>query len=261
VVGHILAHRGHAVAVHRGNYSAFERQRAEKRLAQQQAMFEKQQREIAHLQSFVDRFRAKATKARQAQSRIKALERMERIAAAHVDTPFTFRFFEPAACPDPLLNCSSAPRPATVDARPGRTSSSESCAPGERIGLLGRNGAGKSTLIKTARRRGATRSAAHAKEGQGLRIGYFAQHQLEQLRPTNRRCSTCSASTRAGASRNCATTSAASTSAATWRRAPSSPSPAARNRGWRWPLLIWQRPTCCCSTSRPTTSTSKCARR
>ncbi|HVY06305.1 MAG TPA: ATP-binding cassette domain-containing protein [Burkholderiales bacterium] len=167
------------VKLYPGNYSAFETQRAAQ-LAQQQATFLKQQREIAHLQSFVDRFKAKATKARQAQSRIKALARMEKIAAAHVDTPFEFAFREPAAQPDPMLALDG------VDAGYGTSTILESIKltlrPGARLGLLGRNGAGKSTMMKLLAGELAPLSGDRV-EGKGLQIGYFAQHQLEQLRP------------------------------------------------------------------------------
>ncbi|WP_079847982.1 ABC transporter ATP-binding protein [Salmonella enterica] len=137
-----------------GNYSAFEVQRAT-RLAQQQAMYESQQERVAHLQSYIDRFRAKATKAKQAQSRIKMLERMELIAPAHVDNPFHFSF----RAPESLLNL----------------------VPGSRIGLLGRNGAGKSTLIKLL---AGELEPLHGEIGlaKGIKLGYFAQHQLEFLR-------------------------------------------------------------------------------
>jgi ATP-binding cassette subfamily F protein 3 len=162
---------------YRGDYSSFEEQRAA-RLAQQQALFEKQQREIAHLQRFVDRFKAKATKARAAQSRVKALERMERIAPAHVDSPFHFEFPEPPKAPNPMLSLDGVSlgygdnpilRQVTLSLRPGM-----------RVGLLGPNGAGKSTLIKCLG--GAIEpQSGKLQRGTGLVIGYFEQHQLEQL--------------------------------------------------------------------------------
>jgi len=167
------------ISLYPGNYEAFERQRAEK-LAQQQQAHERQQREIAHLQSYIDRFRAKATKARQAQSRIKALGRMELIAAAHVDSPFSFAFEEPRAMPHPLLALDEA-----AIGYPGREILQRvklTIQPGTRLGLLGPNGAGKSTLIKALAGEIAL-SAGSRSEGQGLAIGYFAQHQLEVLRP------------------------------------------------------------------------------
>ena len=179
VVGHILhIEQGH-MKLYTGDYSAFERQRAEQ-LALQQALHDKQQRERAHLQSYIERFRAKATKARQAQSRIKALARMEEVAAAHADTPFTFRFRAPVSSPDPLLVL----RQARIGYN-GKTlldNLSLTLRPGERVALLGRNGAGKSTLIKLLAGALAPQ-AGERREGKGLNIGYFAQHQLEQLRP------------------------------------------------------------------------------
>ena len=162
-----------------GNYSAFERQRAE-RLAQQQAAFVSQQREIAHMHSFVERFRAKATKARQAQSRIKALERMELIAPAHIDSPFRFAFRPPRRLPHPLLHLDKAA--AGYGGRAIFNGVRLTLSPGDRIGLLGPNGAGKSTLIKVLA--GELSLLSGQWEGaEYLRTGYFAQHQMDQLRP------------------------------------------------------------------------------
>lgn len=166
-----------SITLYTGNYSDFEIARAEK-LAQQQAAHAKQEREIAHISSFIDRFRAKASKAKQAQSRIKALERMQRIAPAHVDSPFSFAFRHPGQVPNPLLRLQK------VNAGYGDQTILKQLSlglfPGDRIGLLGPNGAGKSTLIKLLAgdlaAQGGTREVA-----QSLRIGYFAQHQLEQL--------------------------------------------------------------------------------
>jgi ATP-binding cassette subfamily F protein 3 len=178
-VTHIAQIAGQGLTLYTGNYSAFEEQRAAQ-LAVQQALYEKQQREVAHLERFIARFRAKATKARQAQSRLKALDRMERIAPAHVDAPFDFHFPEPARAPDPLLRLEH------VKAGYGDRSVLEELElvlrPGDRIGLLGPNGAGKSTLVKLlADELPPLQGRRH--EGRGLAIGYFAQHQLEQLRP------------------------------------------------------------------------------
>ncbi len=160
-----------------GNYSDFERMRAE-RLAQQQASYEKQQKTIAHMQSFIDRFKAKATKAKQAQSRVKALERMALIAPAHVDSPFHFEFAEPERLPNMLMRIDR------VAAGYGETRVLEavslSLLPGERIGLLGLNGAGKSTLIKLIAGE-IEPKAGRIERAKDLRIGYFAQHQLELL--------------------------------------------------------------------------------
>jgi ATP-binding cassette subfamily F protein 3 len=178
-VGHVAHIENRRLKLYTGNYSAFERARAEQ-LALQQAMYTKQQREVAHLKSYIERFRAKATKARQAQSRIKALARMEEVTAAHVDTPFEFRFFEPVGSPDPLLMLEDAA------AGYGETvilsDLNLTLRRGERLGLLGRNGAGKSTLIRLLAGQ-AEPLCGHRREGKGLKIGYFAQHQLEQLRP------------------------------------------------------------------------------
>jgi ATP-binding cassette subfamily F protein 3 len=179
VVDRVIHIEGRRMKLYTGNYSAFEHARAEA-LALQQAMYAKQQREIAHLKSYIDRFRAKATKARQAQSRIKALARMEEVTAAHVDTPFEFRFFEPVGSPDPLLMLEDAAAGyGDVAVLRGLTLT---LRPGDRLGLLGRNGAGKSTLIRLLADE-APPLMGIRREGKGLKIGYFAQHQLEQLRP------------------------------------------------------------------------------
>jgi ATP-binding cassette subfamily F protein 3 len=177
VVGHVAHIEQGKVAMVTGNYSAFEQYRAEQ-LAQQQAAHKKQQREIAHIQSFVTRFKAKATKAKQAQSRIKALERMELIAPAHVDSPFHFSFRVPDKLPHPLLRLEEI-----AVGYAGKAIISDislDLTPGARIGLLGPNGAGKSTLIKLLAGeleaiRGKSEAAAD------LNLGYFAQHQLDQL--------------------------------------------------------------------------------
>ncbi len=179
VADHIAHLDQRRITLYPGNYADFEEQRAA-RLALQQAAYEKQQREVAHLESFITRFRAKATKARQAQSRIKALERMERIAAAHVDSPFEFGFAAPGRLPNPLL---AVEKGATgYGERRVLEGVNLVIHPGTRLGLLGPNGAGKSTLIKLLA--GMLQPLAGSIEtGQGLAIGYFAQHQLEQLRP------------------------------------------------------------------------------
>ncbi|MEY2853661.1 MAG: hypothetical protein RL030_793, partial [Pseudomonadota bacterium] len=179
VVNRIVNIENNKATVYRGNYSAFEEARAAQ-LAQQSAMFEKQQREIAHMEAFVERFRAQATKARQAQSRLKALERMQRIAPAHVDSPFEFSFAEPVKLPRPLL---AIERQAVgYGDRPLLSGVNLTLYPGDRMALLGRNGAGKSTLVKMLAGELAARGGAR-NDARDLVTGYFAQHQLEQLDP------------------------------------------------------------------------------
>ncbi len=163
----------------RGNYSQFEDQRAAE-LAEQTALFTRQQREIKHMESFVERFRAKASKARQAQSRLKALERMQRIAPAHVDSPFEFSFAEPEKLPRPLLALED--QSAGYGDRVIVAGLNLTIAPGDRVALLGRNGAGKSTLMKLLAGE-IPALGGNRTEARDLRIGYFAQHQLEQLAP------------------------------------------------------------------------------
>jgi ATP-binding cassette subfamily F protein 3 len=173
-----IAHLEHQnIQLYTGNYSAFERIRTE-RLANQQSQYIKQQRNIAHIESYITRFRAKATKAKQAQSRLKALERMQTIAPAHVDSPFHFSLFEPEKIPNSLLQMEN------IEAGYGDicilNNIDFQLLPGDRIGLLGPNGAGKSTFIKVlANELKIEKGEYHlAKE---TKIGYFAQHQLEQL--------------------------------------------------------------------------------
>lgn len=161
-----------------GNYSSFEIQRATK-LAQQQALYEHQQQKVAHLQSYIDRFRAKATKAKQAQSRIKMLERMEQIAPAYVDNPFHFAFKPSDSLPSPLLVMEKVV--AGYNDYTILDKIKLNLVPGSRIGLLGRNGAGKSTLIKLLAGELKPKSGTiHL--AKGVQLGYFAQHQLEYLR-------------------------------------------------------------------------------
>ncbi len=178
VVASIVHLDGCKLRLYAGNYSQFEREHAHE-LAQQQAAYAKQQRQIAHLRSYIDRFRAKATKAKQAQSRIKTLERMELIAAAHVDSPFSFAFPATEIHARQLVKLDHA----TLGyARESVVSGVDwAILPGERIGLLGPNGAGKSTLLSAIAGE-LPPLAGQRLTAQGLRIGYFAQHQLEQLR-------------------------------------------------------------------------------
>ena len=172
-----------------GNYSTFEDTRALQMELQQNA-FEKQQDKIAHLQAFINRFKAKASKAKQAQSRVKALDRMERLAPVLASADFTFEFKEPANLPNPMLAMEDAafgyPPPADAPAGAPPTvivrNVSKSVMAGQRIGILGANGQGKSTLVKTIARALAPISGT-VTEGKGLSIGYFAQQELDVLTP------------------------------------------------------------------------------
>jgi ATP-binding cassette, subfamily F, member 3 len=171
-----------------GNYSKFEDLRAEQ-MALQQGAYSKQQDKIAHLQKFIARFKAKASKAKQAQSRVKALDRMEKIAPLLAEADFTFEFKEPANLPNPMLSMQNAffGYPAPEDAPEGTPPTvivqnvSKSVLAGQRIGILGANGQGKSTLVKTVARALAPISGDMT-EGKGLNIGYFAQQELDVLR-------------------------------------------------------------------------------
>ena len=162
-----------------GNYSSFETQRAQK-LILQQAMFQKQQKQMSHMQSYIDRFRYKASKARQAQSRIKALEKMEQVLPAQFDNPFSFEFREPEALPNPIMMMDEVS--AGYDDHLILEKIRLNLVPGSRIGLLGRNGAGKSTLIKLLSGE-LKQQGGELSYSQGVKMGYFAQHQLETLHP------------------------------------------------------------------------------
>ena len=175
---HIIEAAQQTLTAYKGNYSTYERTRAE-RLMQQNALYEQQQRHVAHLHKYIDRFRAQATKARQAQSRIKALDRLELVAPAHLDSPFSFEFAPLADLPNPQIQADK------LDLGYGDTALLENIAftiqSQDRIGLLGMNGAGKSTLIKAL--------AGELKPLRGeivnapnLRIGYFSQQHLDTLR-------------------------------------------------------------------------------
>ncbi len=178
ITDHIIHIEQNKAEIYTGNYSAFEKMRAEK-LALQQSAFIKQQREIEHIQSFITRFKAQATKARQAQSRVKALERMEVISQAHVDSPFKFSFPPPKKMPNPLIQLEKAS--IGYGEKIIINSVSLSITPGDRIGLLGPNGAGKSSLIKVLASE-IQPLTGKIQTAEALNIGYFAQHQLEQLR-------------------------------------------------------------------------------
>ncbi|MGV5006559.1 ATP-binding cassette domain-containing protein [Acinetobacter variabilis] len=177
VTDHILHIENQELTLYTGNYSTFEVTRSE-RLAQQQQAFEKQQEARAHLQKFIDRFKAKATKARQAQSRIKMLERMQDLAPAHVDTPFTFSFREPTKMSSPLLALEQAE--IGYGDKSIASKINLQITPNSRIGLLGMNGAGKSTLIKTLVG-DLPLLNGQRKASELLNIGYFAQHQMDAL--------------------------------------------------------------------------------
>ncbi|MHB1084433.1 MAG: ABC-F family ATP-binding cassette domain-containing protein [Thiobacillus sp.] len=174
-----------------GNYSAFEDMHAEQ-LALHQAAFSKQQDKIAHLQDFINRFKAKASKAKQAQSRVKALDRMERLAPMLANAEFTFEFKEPQNLPNPMLSIDNASfgYPPPAGAPPGTPPTvivrgvSKSVFAGQRIGILGANGQGKSTVVKTIARTLPV-VAGDVLEGRGLNIGYFAQQELDVLRPAD----------------------------------------------------------------------------
>jgi ATP-binding cassette subfamily F protein 3 len=177
VVDHVLHVEQRKLNLYKGGYTAFERTRAE-RLAQQQQAYEKQQAQRAHMEKYIARFKAQATKARQAQSRIKALERMEELSAAHVDSPFDFVFRESQKISSPLLDLSEARLGYGDKAILEKVKLQ--LTPGARIGLLGPNGAGKSTLIKNLA--GELQPlAGRLVRGENLAVGYFAQHQLDSL--------------------------------------------------------------------------------
>jgi ATP-binding cassette subfamily F protein 3 len=168
-----------------GNYSAFETLRSQQ-LELQQSAFSKQQDKIAHLQKFIDRFKAKASKAKQAQSRVKALERMEKIAPVLADADFTFEFKEPANLPNPMLSISDGVFGYVVEGEKKTIvrGVSRSVLAGQRIGILGANGQGKSTLVKTIAG-DVPLLAGTVTQGKGLSIGYFAQQELDVLRPAD----------------------------------------------------------------------------
>ena len=175
-VGYVAHIHSGTIELYKGNYSQFEILKAAK-LAELESNYSKQQREVAHMQDFVRRFKAKATKARQAQSRIKALERMELIAPAHIDSPFQFKIPETDKISNPLITLENADlgysdsivRNVKIAFRPG-----------DRIGLLGVNGAGKSTFIKSLKGELPLLNGQKV-EGKNLKVGYFSQHQVDDL--------------------------------------------------------------------------------
>lgn len=176
-VDHIVHVSNQNLKLYTGNYSEFERLRAAD-ILQQQAAYEKQQKHVAHMQKFVDRFRAKASKARQAQSRLKAIARLELVSAVQLDSPFQFHFREPAQCPNPLIHLEDIR--IQYDDNLVLDHVNLNIGPKDRIAMLGPNGAGKSSLIKLLA--GEIAPAAGIREASsGLKIGYFAQHQVDHL--------------------------------------------------------------------------------
>ena len=186
IVNKILHIENQQLYEYSGDYSSFEIQRAAK-LAQQTALYRQQQQKISHLQKYIDRFKAKASKAKQAQSRVKALEKMELIAPAYVDNPFTFTFRDPLSLPNPLVMIDKASAGYKVNESAVENTIEILCkiklnlVPGSRIGLLGKNGAGKSTLIKLLAGE-LTALSGTVQLAKGVQLGYFAQHQLDTLR-------------------------------------------------------------------------------
>ena len=176
-VSHIMSVEQQELVTYTGNYTSYEKQRAE-RIRLQGIQYQKQQDKVAHLESFINRFKAKASKAKQAQSRIKQLEKMQMIMPAHQASAFSFSFYAPTALPNPLVKMEE------VKVGYGEKIILEklhlNLVPGSRIGLLGRNGAGKSTLIKLLAEQMKPLSGIYETSA-GLKIGYFAQHQLEFL--------------------------------------------------------------------------------
>jgi len=172
----VIVHLDHKkLTSYRGNYAAFERQKAE-RMAQQQVMYAKQQTEIAHIESFIRRFKAKASKAKQAQGRVKALQRMEKIAPAYADSPFTFRFPEFERTSSTLLDLDQV----SIGYEQPILHANMTLLHDSRYALLGPNGAGKSSLIKTLVG-DLNPLSGSITQGEHLKVGYFAQHQLEAL--------------------------------------------------------------------------------
>lgn len=177
VVDKIIHVSGHKLKTYSGNYSSFEEQRAEQ-LTLEQKLYKKQQAQVAHITKFINRFRAKASKARQAQSRIKMLDKMERISITQGESPFDFKFFTPKPCKAPLIHLDK------VDVSYGQhkilSKIDFSLGPQSSIGILGINGAGKSTFMKTLAGL-LTPSSGNITYNKGLKICYFAQHQIDQL--------------------------------------------------------------------------------
>lgn len=179
IVDKILHIEQQQLVEYSGNYTSFEQQRVAQ-MAQQQAHHERQQQQITHLQNYINRFKAKASKAKQAQSRIKMLQRMELIAPAYSDNPFRFQFWAPKNLPNPLIEIAQAS--AGYGNHTILSTITLNLVPGSRIGLLGRNGAGKSTLMKLLARE-LLPQQGKVELAKGVKLGYFAQHQLDCLHP------------------------------------------------------------------------------
>ena len=247
------------LTLYTGNYSSFEQQRAAQR-AGQQADFARQQREIAHIRSYIDRFKTHASKARQAQSRMKALERMELIAPAHVDTPFRFAFRDPQKIPNPLVTLEHVER-RRIPQRPVFGDANLQLVPGDRVGLARPQRRGQVDVDQSAR---GNRRACRAANGSRRKTCASATSRSiswSSWMLRRARCSTCSASIRARGSRTCGIFSAASAFPATRCWAPWSRFPAARRRAWCLRYSFINGRTCCCSTSRPIIWISRCGTR
>jgi len=176
-VTHILSFEHQGLQTYTGNYSSFEKQKAQ-RLRLQQQQYEKQQAKVAHLQSFINRFKAKASKAKQAQSRVKQLDKLEEILPVQQENPFSFAFFEPEKSPNPLIKLEQVQTGYGEKVILGNIHLN--LVPGSRLGLLGHNGAGKSTLVKLLASELSPMSGEYT-VSQGVNVGYFAQHQAEKL--------------------------------------------------------------------------------
>ena len=260
IIDRVLHIENRSVHAYSGNYSQFENARAEE-LAQQAVLHARQVRRIAEITSFVNRFRASATKSRQAQSRLKMLQRMERIVPAHVDSPFEFEFAQPLKTPRPLITLENAACGYAGTQVVSRIN--VSISPLDRIALLGPNGAGKSTLTKLLAGEN-TLLAGQRTAAADLSIGYFARSSGTASSRTAMHSGICAASaglaSRAARSKRCAITWENSDSPATEPSSPWGVFPAAKKPGLRSPFWLRGVPTCFCWMSRRITWTSRCAR-
>ena len=260
-------HDGKA-ATYVGNYASFERQRAEA-LARQQALHERQRQEIERIHRFVRRFRAKESKARQVQSRLKALDRMDKVAAVHAESGYRFSFTSPRKTSYPTISLDDVAL--GYDEKPVLEDVTLRVSPDDRIGVLGENGAGKTTLLRCLARELAPLGGSVTR-GRHDSVAYFAQHQLESLdlakspldhlldeEPSAWGARGASPRKQCRSKRRGIISAAGALPATTWRGLHE-PSPAARRHVWCWPSSPARNPPCWCSTSPPTTSTSTCAR-